>query len=63
MLKEENYYLTNPNRKLSNMSHEMNGFNSSMTSPESNFLSPNASEQQIIENASDYPTPELEEVH
>ena len=63
MLKEENYYLTNPNRKLGNMSHEMNGFNSPMTSPESNFLSPNASEQQIIENASDYPTPELEEVH
>jgi hypothetical protein len=45
MLKEENYYLTNPNLKLSNMSHEMNGFNSPMTSPESNFLSPNASEQ------------------
>lgn len=63
MLKEEHYYHTDPHYKLSNMSQEMNGFNSPRTSPESDFLSPTASEQQIIENASDYPTPELEEVH
>ena len=45
MLKEENYYHTNPHRKLSNMSQEINGFNSPRTSPESDFLSPTASEQ------------------
>jgi hypothetical protein len=44
MLKEEHYYHTNPHYKLSNMSHEMNGFNSPKTSPESDFLSPSASE-------------------
>jgi hypothetical protein len=45
MLKEEHYYHTDPHYKLSNMSQEMNGFNSPRTSPESDFLSPTASEQ------------------
>lgn len=64
MLKEEHYYHPDVIRKLSNMSHEMNGFNSPRTSPESHYLSPTGSEQQIMENASEYPTtPELEEVN
>lgn len=44
------------------MSQEMNGFNSPRTSPESGYFSPKASEKQIIENASDYQTPEIDEV-